>query len=117
MLKRLLLPLLLIVALLALGVASAARALDAGTLGGIALAIAVFGLLSAAAMMRRAQDRAAELEPVAGTIRLPDISLQEGQAALDQLLQERAALRAEMLAAGIELSPDSQGMRRATSGT
>jgi hypothetical protein len=117
MLKRLLPPLLLIALLLACGAAASARLLDAGTLGSIALALAVFGLLGVAAVFRRARERAAEAGvTVIGPIPLPDSVMQQpGHAALELLLQERAALRAEMLAAGIELGPDAQDLRGLTS--
>lgn len=117
MVKRLLPPLLLSLVLLAVSLAASARLLEAGTLVGILLALAVFGLLGLAAVLRRARERAAEAGiTVIGPIRLPDSEPQQGQAALQRLIEERAALRAEMLAAGIDLDRDAAGMNGAATG-
>lgn len=80
-----------------------------GILGGLVLMLTVFGLLGAAAAARRAWDRAQD--QAVTSIRLPEIRPADAQARLSGLLQERAALQAEMRAAGIDLdeaTPDSQ---------
>lgn len=78
-----------------------------GAVGGLVLSFMVFGLLGAAAATRRARERSEELGPL--VIRLPEPPSPGAQARLQELLRERAALQAELRAAGIEVDSAAQG--------
>jgi hypothetical protein len=82
-----------------------------GVLGGLVLTLTVFGLLGAAAAARRAWDRAQD--QAVTSIRLPETRPADAQALLSGLLQERAALQAEMRAAGIDLDGAAPDVQRA----